>query len=98
MMIFKAQISKKTTVLLVVAAVTTSASTASTAPLRFTEACSPHTNIEIVAVGDVLLHSPLQKQAVSHTDRFKSLCSAVIPYVQRADILMPILKAQSPPT
>jgi len=85
-MIFRAQISKKTKSLLVAAAVTASASTASSAPLRFAEACSPHTNIEIVAVGDVLLHSPLQKQAVSHTDRFKSLWSAVIPYVQRADI------------
>lgn len=61
-------------------------SSAMSAPLRFTEACSPHTNIEIVAVGDVLLHSPLQRQAVSHSDRFKSLWSAVIPHIQKADI------------
>lgn len=54
--------------------------------LRFSEACSQNQDIEIFAVGDILLHSPLQKQAATNPQRFKSLWSSMLPYIQKADI------------
>lgn len=54
--------------------------------LKFSEACSTEENIEISAVGDILLHSPLAKQAVIHSNRFVSLWSSVLPAFDRADL------------
>lgn len=54
--------------------------------LRFTNACQRGTQITISAVGDLLLHSPLQAQAFRVSDGYKSLWSEAIPYLQAADI------------
>ncbi|AGH95794.1 CapA family protein [Pseudobdellovibrio exovorus] len=54
--------------------------------LNFSEACSQGDNIEIIAVGDILLHAPLQIQATTHSSRFESLWSGVLPYIKKADI------------
>jgi hypothetical protein len=56
------------------------------APLRFTDACRPGTKITIAAVGDVLLHSPLQKQAYAAADTHHSLWKNVEPLLARADL------------
>jgi Bacterial capsule synthesis protein PGA_cap len=57
-----------------------------TGPIRFTAACRKGTSITIAAVGDVLLHSPLQKQAYSAPDGHHSLWKAVEPLIARADL------------
>lgn len=54
--------------------------------LKFAEACSPNEDIEILAVGDILLHSPLQIQAANSASHFKSLWSPMLPYIEKADI------------
>jgi poly-gamma-glutamate synthesis protein (capsule biosynthesis protein) len=56
-------------------------------PLSFGGACTPGARITIGAVGDVLLHGPLQKQAVARgdQDRFRSLWSPVADLLARAD-------------
>ncbi|MEZ0392938.1 MAG: CapA family protein [Pseudobdellovibrionaceae bacterium] len=54
--------------------------------LQYSEACSKEDNIQITAVGDVLLHSPLQIQASKNQDRFLSLWPRMIPIFQNADI------------
>lgn len=54
--------------------------------LRFKEGCSPHDDINIVGVGDILLHAPLQYQATKHKLRFKSLWSGIMPLIQQADL------------
>ncbi len=54
--------------------------------LTFTESCSQEDNIEIIAVGDVLLHSPLQIQATRSGQRYKSLWAPLLPIIQKADI------------
>lgn len=54
--------------------------------LNFSEACSQEDNIEIMAVGDILLHSPLQRQAMNNGQRYKSLWPAMLPYIQKADL------------
>lgn len=54
--------------------------------LHFAEACASGDNIEILAVGDILLHSPLQRQAMIHPDRYQSLWKDMLPYIQKADI------------
>lgn len=54
--------------------------------LKFSEACSQEENIEIMAVGDILLHSPLAIQAASHPKRFQSLWELTIPALERADL------------
>jgi len=55
-------------------------------PLAFRDACTPGTKITIAAVGDVLLHSPLQQQAIRQSTKFKSLWSPVADLLARADI------------
>jgi poly-gamma-glutamate synthesis protein (capsule biosynthesis protein) len=54
-------------------------------PLEFSNACTPGTRITLGAVGDVLLHSPLQRQAVAQSTKFKSLWSPVADLLARAD-------------
>jgi poly-gamma-glutamate synthesis protein (capsule biosynthesis protein) len=56
-------------------------------PLSFGAACTPGTRITIAAVGDVLLHGALQKQAIARADqdRFRSLWSPVEDLLARAD-------------
>ncbi len=54
-------------------------------PLSFGAACTPGTRITIGAVGDLLLHAPLQKQAVAHADHFRSLWAPVADLLARAD-------------
>jgi hypothetical protein len=56
-------------------------------PLSFRAACTPGPRITLGAVGDVLLHGPLQKQAIARDDqdRFRSLWSPVADLLARAD-------------
>ncbi len=55
-------------------------------PLRFDAACDPGQTIAIAAVGDVLLHSPLQRQAYAADDGFISLWSDVADLIDAADV------------
>jgi len=55
-------------------------------PLKFRDACREGTKITIAAVGDVLLHSRLQKQAYGSPEGHHSLWKNVKPLVDRADI------------
>lgn len=52
--------------------------------IRFKKACDNGSKITIGAVGDVLLHSPLQKQGFRHG--FDSLWSEVEPWMKDADL------------
>jgi poly-gamma-glutamate synthesis protein (capsule biosynthesis protein) len=42
--------------------------------------------VTVAAVGDVLLHAPLQRQASSRPEAFQSLWSQVTPFLQQADV------------
>ncbi|MBF0429293.1 MAG: CapA family protein [Magnetococcales bacterium] len=53
--------------------------------IHFNPTCQPGQRYRIVAVGDILLHAPLQKQA-AHTQSFASLWRAFTPYFQQADM------------
>lgn len=55
-------------------------------PLRFRDACRAGQKITIAAVGDVLLHGPLQKQAYASGEGFRSLWKNVEPLLSRADL------------
>jgi len=55
-------------------------------PLLFDAACEPGDTITIAAVGDVLLHSPLQRQAYEADDGFISLWSDIADLVAAADV------------
>ena len=55
-------------------------------PLKFREACKAGTKITIAAVGDVLLHSPLQQQAYASPEGHHSLWKNVEPLLSRADL------------
>lgn len=59
---------------------------AAAGPLRFDNACRAGTKITIAAVGDVLLHGPLQKQAYAAADGHHSLWKNVEPLLERADL------------
>ena len=59
---------------------------AAAGPLKFRDACRAGTKITIAAVGDVLLHGPLQKQAYASGEGFHSLWKNVEPYLERADL------------
>lgn len=63
-----------------------SVSTALAKDLRFERACERGTKITISAVGDLLLHGGLQRQAYSYSTGFKSLWTEAIPYFREADI------------
>jgi len=55
-------------------------------PLVFEGACAPGDRVTIAAVGDVLLHGALQRQAFSVSPRYRSLWLGVEDLLQRADI------------
>ncbi len=55
-------------------------------PLTFTDPCRPGTRITIAALGDVLLHSPLQKQAYTAEDGHHSLWRGAEPLIKQADL------------
>jgi hypothetical protein len=55
-------------------------------PLKFRDACRAGTKITIAAVGDVLLHSPLQRQAYASPDGHHSLWKNVESLLERADL------------
>jgi len=57
---------------------------ASNNTLIFPSACSQGNTLLIAAVGDVLLHQPLQVKASQ--SGFESIWQAAIPYIQKADI------------
>ena len=57
-----------------------------TGPLEFANKCKAGTTITIAAVGDVLLHGPLQKQAYAARDAHHSLWKNVEPLLSRADL------------
>src|SRR3954452_6245434 len=59
---------------------------AAAGPLKFRDACRAGTKITIAAVGDVLLHSPLQKQAYASPEGHHSLWKNVEPLLSRADL------------
>lgn len=54
--------------------------------LTFKGACDAGEQLIIAGIGDVLAHRPLQEQAYSDRDGFKSLWSEVIPWIEKADI------------
>ena len=54
--------------------------------LRFSTPVAAESEIVIAAVGDVLLHGSLQRQAFAHPDGFQSLWSAVAPVLAGADL------------
>lgn len=56
------------------------------APLTFKRSCDGTSTLSVVAVGDVLPHSPLQKQAYAIDDGFRSLWRSVAPNLARADL------------
>ena len=55
-------------------------------PLKFDKACVEGDSVTIAAVGDVLLHTRLQKQAFTQEDRFRSLWRGVDDLLSAADI------------
>jgi poly-gamma-glutamate synthesis protein (capsule biosynthesis protein) len=55
-------------------------------PLTFRNACTPGSRVTIGAVGDVLLHAPLQRQAIAQSQKFMSLWSPVADLLARPDI------------
>lgn len=59
---------------------------AATGPLEFANACRPGTQITIAAVGDVLLHSGLQRQAYAAGDGHHSLWKAIEDKLALADL------------
>lgn len=59
-------------------------STVNAKPLTFPGACTQGNSILIAAVGDILLHEPLQNKATRQG--FMSLWSAALPFIQSADI------------
>ncbi|MDB4937468.1 MAG: hypothetical protein JWP87_4440 [Labilithrix sp.] len=59
---------------------------AAAGPLKFRDACRAGTKITIAAVGDVLLHTPLQQQAYSSPEGHHSLWKNVEPLLSRADL------------
>lgn len=59
---------------------------AATGPIKFNDACRAGTKITIAAVGDVLLHTPLQRQAYESAEGHSSLWKNVQPLFSRADL------------
>lgn len=55
-------------------------------PLAFDAACDDGEQITIAAVGDVLLHEALQRQAFGQPDRYVSLWRGVKDLLERADV------------
>ena len=56
------------------------------AGLAFVTPIDPTTEITVAAVGDVLLHARLQRQALSHPDGFASLWGSIADIIAAADV------------
>lgn len=54
--------------------------------LKFSQACSSDEDVQVIAVGDILLHGPLQTQATKDPQRYKSLWATMIPMISGADV------------
>jgi Bacterial capsule synthesis protein PGA_cap len=54
--------------------------------LAFTGACEPGEVVTIAAIGDVLMHHELQKQAYAAPEHFRALWSGVADLIARADL------------
>ncbi len=54
--------------------------------LRFAEECTGGPEVTISAVGDILLHTPLQQQAFRQANHYRSLWPAMIPLFNRFNI------------
>jgi len=54
--------------------------------LRFSGACASGTKVTVSAVGDVLMHSALQRQAYASADGYKTNWAEAIPFLQIADV------------
>ncbi len=63
-----------------------SSTAAWSAPLTFEKACEPGETLTIAAMGDVLLHQPLQVQGFTEKDSHVSLWRNVLPYIEGADV------------
>lgn len=61
-------------------------SQAAAGPVEFRDACRAGTSITIAAVGDVLLHAPLQRQAYASPEGHHSLWKGVEGMLERADL------------
>jgi poly-gamma-glutamate synthesis protein (capsule biosynthesis protein) len=55
-------------------------------PIRFAAACEEGQRVTIGAVGDLLIHGPLQEQATVHPYRFRSLWSPISDLLASTDI------------
>jgi Bacterial capsule synthesis protein PGA_cap len=55
-------------------------------PIRFARECVDGTRITVAAVGDLLIHGPLQQQATRHEQRFQSLWAPVSDLLALADV------------
>jgi hypothetical protein len=64
--------------------------------ITFSHACSPGNSLTITAVGDILLHTPLQQKGKQKG--FDSLWQAAIPYIKGADIAYANLEGPIAPT
>lgn len=66
-------------------------------PVKFAAACDAGDRLTIAAVGDVLLHGPLQKQAYASDGRFRSLWSSVEDVLGAADVTYANLEGPTAP-
>jgi poly-gamma-glutamate synthesis protein (capsule biosynthesis protein) len=65
--------------------------------LQFAHACAPGTSLTIAAVGDILLHEELQRQAYAAADGHSSLWGGVGDLLARADLTYANLEGPSAP-
>jgi poly-gamma-glutamate synthesis protein (capsule biosynthesis protein) len=66
-------------------------------PLEFADACEGGDELTIAAVGDVLIHGRLQKQAFARADGFASLWSSASDLLRAADISYANLEGPTAP-
>ena len=65
-------------------------------PIRFQHACEPGTQVQIGAVGDFLMHGPIQKKA-SMGGGFTALWKRWIPYMKQVDQMYGNLETPTAP-
>ncbi len=65
--------------------------------IEFADACEPGEDITIAAVGDVLLHGRLQRQAYSHELGAESLWSGITDLLKQADVTYANLEGPTAP-
>jgi poly-gamma-glutamate synthesis protein (capsule biosynthesis protein) len=66
-------------------------------PLRFRDACKGTERVTIAAVGDVLMHQPLQEQSYKSPDGFRSTWKRAIPLLQNAQFTYANLEGPTAP-